>query len=51
MNLCVIIIQVPLYKYISDLAGVTKPVLPVPAFTVISGGTHASNSLAAQVWY
>ncbi|CAN6442954.1 unnamed protein product [Victoria cruziana] len=42
---------VPLYKYISDLAGVTKPVLPVPAFTVISGGTHASNSLAAQVWY
>ncbi|XP_031488942.1 cytosolic enolase 3 [Nymphaea colorata] len=40
--------EVPLYKYIADLAGVTKLVLPVPAFTVISGGTHASNSLAAQ---
>ncbi|KAF3779299.1 Cytosolic enolase 3 [Nymphaea thermarum] len=40
--------EVPLYKYIADLAGVTKLVLPVPAFTVISGGTHASNTLAAQ---
>jgi len=41
---------VPLYQHISDLAGYSdKPwVLPVPAFNVINGGTHAGNKLAMQ---
>lgn len=40
--------EVPLYKHISDLSGRTSPTLPVPAFTVISGGKHAGNNLAMQ---
>ncbi|KAF7816050.1 cytosolic enolase 3 [Senna tora] len=40
--------QVPLYKHIADLSGKTIPMLPVPAFTVISGGKHAGNNLAIQ---
>ncbi|GAY37932.1 hypothetical protein CUMW_032850 [Citrus unshiu] len=39
---------VPLYKHIADLAGKTNLTLPVPAFTVISGGKHAGNNLAIQ---
>lgn len=39
---------VPLYKHIADLAGKTKLVLPVPAFNVINGGSHAGNKLAMQ---
>ncbi|OXA38899.1 Enolase [Folsomia candida] len=38
---------VPLYKYISELAGTTI-ILPVPAFNVINGGSHAGNKLAMQ---
>lgn len=38
----------PLYKYIAQLAGVDKVVLPVPAFNVINGGSHAGNKLAMQ---
>ncbi|KAG4952840.1 hypothetical protein JHK87_038434 [Glycine soja] len=41
-------IQVPLYKHIADLSGKTSPTLPVPAFTVISGGKHAGSNLAIQ---
>jgi enolase len=41
--------QVPLYKYIADLSGETSLTLPVPAFTLISGGKHAGNHLAIQV--
>ncbi|XP_074589286.1 cytosolic enolase 3 [Curcuma longa] len=40
--------EVPLYKHIADLSGKSKPVLPVPAVTVISGGKHAWNDLAVQ---
>lgn len=42
--------DVPLYQHISDLAGYSdKPwVLPVPAFNVINGGSHAGNKLAMQ---
>lgn len=40
--------EVPLYKHIADLAGKTNLILPVPAFTVISGGKHAGNNLAIQ---
>ncbi|KAK0412397.1 hypothetical protein QR680_006189 [Steinernema hermaphroditum] len=39
---------VPLYKHLADLAGVDKVVLPVPAFNVINGGSHAGNKLAMQ---
>lgn len=38
----------PLYKYISELAGNKELVLPVPAFNVINGGSHAGNQLAFQ---
>lgn len=38
----------PLYKYIAELAGTPKIILPVPAFNVINGGSHAGNKLAMQ---
>lgn len=38
----------PLYKYIADLAGIQQVILPVPAFNVINGGSHAGNKLAMQ---
>ncbi|KAM7522111.1 hypothetical protein LguiA_012013 [Lonicera macranthoides] len=37
--------EVPLYKHIADLSGKTNLILPVPGFTLISGGKHAGNSL------
>ncbi|CAM6121174.1 unnamed protein product [Calypogeia fissa] len=40
--------DIPLYQHIADLAGVTKLVLPVPAFNIINGGSHAGNKLAMQ---
>lgn len=42
--------NVPLYQHISDLAGYSdRPwVLPLPAFNVINGGSHAGNKLAMQ---
>ncbi|KAI8523671.1 hypothetical protein RHMOL_Rhmol13G0091300 [Rhododendron molle] len=40
--------QVPLYKHIADLSGRTSMILPVPAFSLISGGKHAGNTLAIQ---
>ena len=30
--------EIPLYKHLSELAGNTKLVLPVPAFNIINGG-------------
>lgn len=39
---------VPLYKYIAELAGTPEIILPVPAFNVINGGSHAGNKLAMQ---
>ncbi|KAL3896795.1 MAG: hypothetical protein SGCHY_003841 [Lobulomycetales sp.] len=40
---------VPLYQHLADLAGKTDAViLPVPAFNVINGGSHAGNKLAMQ---
>ncbi|PWZ40996.1 Enolase 1, chloroplastic [Zea mays] len=39
---------VPLYKHIQELAGIKEPVMPVPAFNVINGGSHAGNNLAMQ---
>jgi len=40
--------NVPLYRHIADIAGTKKLVLPVPAFNVINGGSHAGNKLAMQ---
>lgn len=39
---------VPLYRHIADLAGTKEIILPVPAFNVINGGSHAGNKLAMQ---
>ncbi|KAI8325083.1 alpha-enolase [Martensiomyces pterosporus] len=41
---------VPLYQHFRDLSGRSheKFVLPVPAFNVINGGSHAGNKLAMQ---
>lgn len=38
----------PLYRHIADLAGNKNLILPVPAFNVINGGSHAGNKLAMQ---
>ncbi|XP_039223500.1 alpha-enolase isoform X2 [Crotalus tigris] len=40
--------DVPLYRHIADLAGNKEVILPVPAFNVINGGSHAGNKLAMQ---
>ncbi|CAH1404419.1 unnamed protein product [Nezara viridula] len=39
---------IPLYKYIAELSCNTNLILPVPAFNVINGGSHAGNKLAMQ---
>jgi len=39
---------VPLYQHIANLAGNPDVVLPVPAFNIINGGSHAGNKLAMQ---
>jgi enolase len=39
---------VSLYQHINDLAGKPKILLPVPAFNVINGGSHAGNKVAFQ---
>ncbi|KAL9274597.1 Cytosolic enolase 3-like protein, partial [Drosera capensis] len=40
--------EVPLFKHVADLSGTTNVSLPVPAFTVISGGKQPRNNLAFQ---
>jgi enolase len=42
--------DMPLYKHIAELAGnpTDKMYMPVPAFNVINGGSHAGNKLAMQ---
>ncbi|KAK5576325.1 hypothetical protein RB653_007466 [Dictyostelium firmibasis] len=39
---------IPLYRYISELAGNSNIRLPVPCFNVINGGKHAGNRLPFQ---
>lgn len=39
---------IPLYKHIQELSGTKELVMPVPAFNVINGGSHAGNNLAMQ---
>uniref|UniRef100_A0A8C2N829 phosphopyruvate hydratase n=1 Tax=Capra hircus TaxID=9925 RepID=A0A8C2N829_CAPHI len=40
--------ELPLYRHIAQLAGNSDLILPVPAFNVINGGSHAGNKLAMQ---
>ncbi|CAH1647787.1 unnamed protein product [Spodoptera littoralis] len=39
---------VPLYRHISDMGGVTTIILPVPHFTILTGGILSSNTLPFQ---
>ncbi|KAJ9568232.1 hypothetical protein OSB04_004198 [Centaurea solstitialis] len=39
---------IPLYKHIQEISGTKELVMPVPAFNVINGGSHAGNNLAMQ---
>ncbi|KAK2106380.1 Beta-enolase [Saguinus oedipus] len=39
---------VPLYCHIADFTGNPDLILPVPAFNMINGGSHAVNKLAMQ---
>lgn len=39
---------VPLYRHISDMGEVTTIILPVPHFTILTGGVLASNGLPFQ---
>lgn len=36
------------YRHIAELAGNKDVLLPVPAFNIINGGSHAGNRLAMQ---
>lgn len=40
--------RVPLYRHIADLAGTERVTLPLPAFNIINGGSHAGNKIAFQ---
>ncbi|EGV99550.1 Alpha-enolase [Cricetulus griseus] len=40
--------EVPLYRHIADLAGNPEVLLPVLAFIVIDGSSHADNKLTMQ---
>lgn len=40
--------NMPLYQHIANLAGNKELVMPVPAFNVINGGSHAGNNLPMQ---
>ena len=39
----------PLFRHLADLAGVEEVCMPVPAFTVIEGGTNAYVNLPFKV--
>jgi enolase len=40
--------KIPLYQHISELAGISEYIFPVPGFNVINGGEHAGNALDIQ---
>ncbi|MDD5194042.1 MAG: phosphopyruvate hydratase, partial [Candidatus Nanoarchaeia archaeon] len=40
--------NIPLYKYIAQLPGNKKFILPSPMFNLIEGGKHAKNYIAIQ---
>jgi enolase len=41
-------VNVPLYRYLSTLAGTDGNLLPVPMFNILNGGAHADNSVDFQ---
>ncbi len=49
-RVCARLPGVPLYKHISNLAGNKQMVLPVPAFNIINGGSHAGASYYEIFW-
>lgn len=38
----------PFYAWIANLAGVTKPTMPLPMVNILSGGLHASRGMDVQ---
>ena len=41
--------KLPLYKYISELTGLSESLkIPLPMFNILEGGAHADNELAIQ---
>lgn len=38
----------PLYRHIANLAGVTRPTVPLPMINIISGGLHAGGQIDMQ---
>jgi enolase len=44
----IMFLNVLMLQHIANLAGNKQLVLPVPAFNVINGGSHAGNKLAMQ---
>lgn len=40
--------DVPLYRHIADLSGSTRLSMPLPAFNIINGGSHAGNGIPFQ---
>lgn len=44
----ILFIKLQFFRHLADLAGNKEIILPVPAFNVINGGSHAGNKLAMQ---
>lgn len=42
--------KIPLYKYIAELFGTKKILLPVPMMNILNGGSHADNNVDIQEW-
>ncbi len=40
--------NIPLFKYISEIAGINTKKIPTPSFNMIEGGRHAENGSAFQ---
>jgi enolase len=41
-------LSIPLYRHIANLCGSSQISLPIPAFNIINGGSHAGNGIAFQ---
>jgi len=44
-----VLTEIAFVQHIANLAGNKEIIMPVPAFNVINGGSHAGNKLAMQV--
>jgi enolase len=38
----------PLYRHIAELAGVSRPMIPLPMVNIVSGGLHAGGQIEVQ---